>query len=270
MIAQLLALASQSRLPQSLLLYGPAPMAVEKSAHDFLMSLFCQTSNACRQCAECRSFLIGEHPEVFHLTSEAGAAIKIADVRSAMEHLGWHSSVRADGRKSWRVVWLSQAENLTEQAANAILKTVEEPPEGALILVTARHPRNLLPTLRSRLLALRIQGHEPVVGISSDMHAAINELLCSRGAAETLFPAEQIARQGRMKAGEFAAGVELVLNDVYREVLFEKHVVPHLVDKIAARRRTLMELHQLARRKRVALNTQLAAEMTGAALEKYL
>jgi DNA polymerase-3 subunit delta' len=281
LLQSLMELSRSDRMPQSLLLYGPAPAAVESCARDFLMNLFCQspasgpdTSGPCGGCCECRSFQIGEHPEVFSLGAavEDGQpsteSIKIEQVRHAIEHVGWHSAVRADGRKAWRVVWLRQAENLTEQAANALLKTVEEPPEGALILITSRHPRNLLPTLRSRLLALRIPGREPVADLPPAMRAAIAELLRSPLAAASLAPAEQIARQGRMKAGEFAAGTELMLNELYRES-FASGRTALLVEKLSSRRITLSRLHQLARRQRIALNTQLAAEMIGAAPGRF-
>ena len=277
MIPPLLELSRSNRMPQSLLLYGPAPAVVEASARQFLMSLFCQVpfqksddGVPCGCCSECRSFLMGEHPEVLQIGGpvEDGQpsteSIKIERVRSAIEHLGWHSAVRTDGRKAWRVVWLRQAENLTEQAANALLKTVEEPPEGALILVTARHPRNLLATLRSRLLALRIPGREAVPEIGPAIHDAISELLLSQMAADALVPAEQIARQGRMKAGEFAAGAEIVLNELYREY-FANGRAALLLDKVGPRRNTLSQLHKWARRQKIVLNTQLAAEMTGAA-----
>ena len=280
-IQSLMDLSRSDRMPQSLMLYGPAPAAVESCARNFLMNLFCQSSASradssgpCGQCCECRSFQIGEHPEVFSLGAavEDGQpsteSIKIEQVRHAIEHVGWHSAVRGDGRKSWRVIWLRQAENLTDQAANALLKTVEEPPEGALILITSRHPRNLLPTLRSRLLALRIPGREPMADVPPAMRAAIAELIRAPLAAASLAPAEHIARQGRMKAGEFAAGTELMLNELYRES-FAGGRTALLVEKISSRRQTLSRLHQLARRQRIALNTQLAAEMVGAAPVRF-
>ena len=182
-LASLMDLSRAGRMPQSVLLYGPAAPGVEQAASELLGSLFCASTSGhpCGQCADCRALANGDHPEVFAVgDGQTGEAIRIDVVREAIEHLGWHSSVRADGRPSWRVVWLRQAENLTEQAANALLKTLEEPPGGALLLLTSRHPRNLLPTLRSRLLAIRIPGRESAIEMTDEIRSNVRDLLTAR------------------------------------------------------------------------------------------
>lgn len=280
-LASLLNMSRKGNLPQSVLLYGPSVTLVEQAARELLGGLFCSASagaRGCGQCADCRSMASGEHPEIFEIgggvlheaaknESAKSETIKIDAVREAIDHLAWHSSVRADGRPSWRVVWLHQAENLTEQAANALLKTLEEPPEGAFLLLTSRHPRNLMPTLRSRLLSLRVAGREAASEVPAAVRETVRELLTARNVAASLAPAEKLARQGRMKPAEFAACAEMILNDIYREALAgdpAKTVgIEALVSMAGTRRRTLSQLHQLARRQRIALNTQFAAEMTG-------
>ena len=269
-LASLVGMARSGRLPQSILLYGPAAQGVEVAAMDLLGSLFCVSApaRACGQCADCRALASDDHPEVFTVGEGVpGEAIRIDAVREAIDHLGWHSAVRADGRPSWRVVWLRHAENLTDQAANALLKTLEEPPRGAMLLLTSRHPRNLLPTLRSRLLAIRVPGRDPVVELPDEIRSTVRELLTARNVAAALAPAEKLARQGRMKPAEFAACAEMTLNELYREALGSGPAGSGpgeaLVSSAGTRRRTLSQLHQLARRRRIALNTQFAAEMTG-------
>lgn len=283
-IKSLLRLAGEDRLPQSILLYGPSAHEVDGAARDFLAALVCSSHRAqvaCGECADCRALIAGEHPEILDAggreAGESAAAIKVDEIRAAIEHLAWHSSVRADRRRAWRVVWLRDAANLTEQAANAFLKTLEEPPAGSLVLVTARHPGSLLPTLRSRLLALRIPGREAVVEFPAEVRAAVRDVIAARGVAAALAPAEKLARQARVRPGDFAACAELTLNGIYREALVaaaEKvtgdlsPLSPALIEEVlvkrsGSRRQTLSQLHQLARRQRIAMNTQLAAEMAG-------
>ncbi|MEY4630880.1 MAG: polymerase delta prime subunit [Pseudomonadota bacterium] len=259
-VKSLLALAGNGRMPASLLLYGAHAGSVRSAAHQLLTALFCP--RLCGDCADCRAMVTGEHPEVFALPEED--AVKIDQVRAAIAHLDLYSSSRADGRRGWRVIVLPQAERLTEQAANALLKTVEEPPEGALILVTARHPRNLLPTLRSRLLALRIPGSAEVDEPAPEVLAAITGVLASGPSAAALSSAEKVARQFKLKAGEFSALAELALNGIYHQSLSagaNPATRNSQVEVMGPRRRLLGELHKLARARNIALNTQLAAEM---------
>ncbi len=258
-------LLHKGRLPQSLLLYGANSTAVEEAAQELLMALFCPS--LCRACVDCRSVISGIHPELFLLPS--GEPIKIDAVRNALGHLDVHASVRGDGGRGWRVILLQNAQNLTEQAANALLKTVEEPPPGAFILVTARHPRNLLPTLRSRLLAIRIPGAVEPPPVPQEILDPVNQILLAKSIADALVPADRIARQGRMKAGEFAEFAEIALRGVYQKALIiEDSGVKGAQALVAGSRRALLSrLHRYARGRNLALNTQLAAELSASFLD---
>lgn len=264
-VKSLVELADKGRLPQSLLLYGAHPRTVQLAAQELLVRLFCPAG--CGSCADCRGFLSGNHPEVVKLP--AGEPVRIDAVREALGHLDVHASVRAGGKRGWRIIWLEEAENLTDQAANALLKTVEEPPSGALVIVTARHPRNLLPTLRSRLLAMRVPGVAEPAQVPAEMLDAVSQILAAKSMAGALAPAERIARQGRLKAGEFAELAERALRGIYQKALAANDGASKAAQAAAAgnRRELLSRLHRYARGRNLALNTQLAAELSASFMD---
>lgn len=111
--------------------------------------LICQQRNgekSCGECHSCRLMLAGNHPDYHVLTPEKGkSSLGIEPIRQVIEIL--YSHAQQGGAK---VVWLSQAELLTEAAANALLKTLEEPPANTFFLLACREPSRLLATLRSR------------------------------------------------------------------------------------------------------------------------
>ncbi|WP_411704352.1 DNA polymerase III subunit delta' [Edaphovirga cremea] len=105
-----------------------------------------QGEKSCGQCHSCRLMLAGNHPDWHVLAPEKGkASLGVDAVRQVVEKLYTHA--QQGGAK---VVWLAQAELLTEAAANALLKTLEEPPEKTYFLIGCQEPSRLLATLRSR------------------------------------------------------------------------------------------------------------------------
>lgn len=103
---------------------------------------------SCGSCHACQLMQAGTHPDWYRLEAEKGkSALGIDAVRSVTEKLYHHS--QQGGAK---VVWLPDAGQLTEAAANALLKTLEEPPKNTWFLLSCHEPSRLLATLRSRCL----------------------------------------------------------------------------------------------------------------------
>ncbi|MFK8259137.1 DNA polymerase III subunit delta' [Erwinia sp. AnSW2-5] len=103
---------------------------------------------SCGECHACQLMLAGTHPDWYRLEAEKGkSSLGIDAVRSVTEKLYHHA--QQGGAK---VVWLPDAGQLTEAAANALLKTLEEPPKNTWFLLSSHEPSRLLPTLRSRCL----------------------------------------------------------------------------------------------------------------------
>jgi DNA polymerase III delta' subunit len=111
--------------------------------------LMCQQPQGVKSCGQCRSCQLMQaetHPDYYTLEPEKGkSTLGIDAVRAVSEKL--YERARLGGAK---VVWLKDAAQLTEAAANALLKTLEEPPGNTWFLLSCREPGRLLATLRSR------------------------------------------------------------------------------------------------------------------------
>ncbi|MEG5551940.1 DNA polymerase III subunit delta' [Enterobacter wuhouensis] len=112
----------------------------------FLMCQQPEGHKSCGKCRGCQLMQAGTHPDYYTLEPEKGkSTLGIDAVREVSEKLYEHA--RLGGAK---VVWLKDAAILTEAAANALLKTLEEPPEKTWFFLSCREPGRLLATLRSR------------------------------------------------------------------------------------------------------------------------
>jgi len=126
--------------------------------------LICQRPQgikSCGQCHSCRLMLAGTHPDFYQPEPEKGRlSLGVDSIRQIIDPLYNHA--QQGGAK---VVWLPQSELLTEQAANALLKTLEEPPERTYFLLGCREPSRLLPTLRSRCLYWHLAPVDEAAGL---------------------------------------------------------------------------------------------------------
>ena len=108
----------------------------------------------CGECQSCKWIEANQHPDVTLLSPEEDSEyIKIEPVRALVADL----ALTAHGR-GYKVAILSPADALYPNAANSLLKTLEEPPPRTLLLLVTSQPARLLPTLRSRCSRLRLAG----------------------------------------------------------------------------------------------------------------
>ncbi|WP_241721753.1 DNA polymerase III subunit delta' [Raoultella sp. HC6] len=112
----------------------------------YLMCRQPEGHKSCGHCHSCQLMQAGTHPDYYTLVPEKGkSALGIDAVRDVNEKL--YERSRLGGAK---VVWISDAALLTDAAANALLKTLEEPPENTWFFLACQEPARLLATLRSR------------------------------------------------------------------------------------------------------------------------
>lgn len=161
--------------------------------------LLCQQPDGHKSCGHCRGCQLmqaGTHPDYYALTPEKGkSTLGIDAVREVSEKLYEHA--RLGGAK---VVWIPDAALLTDAAANALLKTLEEPPEQTWFFLASREPARLLATLRSRcrLHHLAVPGEQYAIAwlareVTMSQDALLTALrLCagSPGAAQELLQSE--------------------------------------------------------------------------------
>lgn len=154
-------------LPHALLLHGPKGLGKRTLAMAWIQMLLCERGEgvACGVCAACHWFGAGNHPDFLvvepeQTPNEGGESskdnpgqtgISIAQVRGACDflHIGAH-------RAGLRIVMICPAEGMNLAAANALLKTLEEPPPGALLVLLSHQSAKLPATIRSRCHALRL------------------------------------------------------------------------------------------------------------------
>ena len=141
------------RVPQALLLAGPASVGKTSLARFFAQSLNCwePSSRPCGTCLSCRKIDSGNHPDV-RIFDREDEAIKIDSIRELQREL---SLSPVEGR--FRVVVLSHFERATRSAANALLKTLEEPAPQVVIVLTVTDPGALLPTIVSRCQVITLR-----------------------------------------------------------------------------------------------------------------
>lgn len=142
-------LAGRSRHAHAYLLHGPAGIGKRALAERLMRRLLCQRPvglDACGQCKACHLLAAGTHPDNFILEpEEADKPIKVDQVRELVDFVV--QTAQLGGRK---VVLLEPAEAMNLNAANALLKSLEEPSGDTVLLLVSHQPSRLLPTIKSR------------------------------------------------------------------------------------------------------------------------
>lgn len=150
---------THGNLSHAYLFYGPESIGKKRTAFELARALNCPESGpreACGHCTSCRKIPQGLHPDVFFLEPQKKsdavreAWIRIEQVRDLQKKLGF---LPYEGRT--KVVIVDAVDRMNPQAANAFLKTLEEPPSATVCLLLTDQPQQLLPTLVSRCQGIR-------------------------------------------------------------------------------------------------------------------
>jgi len=169
-------LADRARMPHALLVHGPAGIGKLEFARALGAGILCESPRnglACGQCPSCHWFSQGNHPDYREIVPEAAmddepgegeaeaspkaekaksVVIKIDQVRAIADFISLSTH-----RAGHRVLLLHPAESMQPAAANALLKTLEEPPPGTLIILVSGQPARMLATIRSRCRLLPLK-----------------------------------------------------------------------------------------------------------------
>ena len=176
---------------------GPPGSGRSSAAVAFACALIC-SSDGCGTCAECRAAKAGTHADVEIIRTE-GLSIKIEEIRELLTRVAW-----APAMGGWRVVVMEDADRLTESAANALLKAIEEPGNRTVWLLCAPTLHDVLPTIRSRCRHLQL-----VTPSAKD----VAEVLINReGVSPAMADYAARASQGHIGRARYLAGDETIRN----------------------------------------------------------
>jgi DNA polymerase-3 subunit delta' len=137
-------------LPHALLLSGVEHIGKKQFANELAQSLLClnpsSDHHACGECKSCKLYQAQSHPDHHHVKLLEGKKdIPIGQIREVIEFVNLSHSI-----SSFKTIVIDTAEKMNKNAANSVLKTLEEPAHNTIIVLESSQPKQLLPTIRSR------------------------------------------------------------------------------------------------------------------------
>ena len=124
-------------------------------AYLFAMTLLCEEGGEepCNTCHSCRQAETGNHPDIIRVTHEKPNSISVDDIREQVNN----TIMIKPYQGPYKVYIIDHADLMTPQAQNALLKTIEEPPQYAVLMLLTENAEALLPTINSRCVMLRLR-----------------------------------------------------------------------------------------------------------------
>ncbi len=183
---------------------GPPGSGRSSAAVAFAQALICP-HQGCGACNECQSAATGGHPDVEVIRTE-GLSIKVEEIRELLTRVAWAPSMGG-----WRVVVMEDADRLTESAANALLKAIEEPGTRTVWLLCAPTLHDVLPTIRSRCRHLQMR--------TPSIEAVTQVLIRRDNISPTMADFAARVSQGHIGRAKFLATTESVRSN--RKVIMQ-------------------------------------------------
>ena len=143
------------KISHAYILTGEAGMGRKSIANAFAMTLLCEKggSEPCMSCHSCKQVMSGNHPDLIYVTHEKQGSIGVDDVREQI-----NDTIMIRPYSSYYKIYIvDEAEKMTVQAQNALLKTIEEPPSYAVIILITTNQEAFLPTILSRCVQMKLK-----------------------------------------------------------------------------------------------------------------
>ncbi|MCI6888281.1 MAG: DNA polymerase III subunit delta' [Lachnospiraceae bacterium] len=143
------------KVSHAYILTGEAGMGRKSLANAFALALLCEKGGKepCMQCHACKQVLSDNHPDLIHVTHEKPNSIGVDDIREQI-----NDTIMVRPYSSYYKIYIvDEAEKMTQQAQNALLKTIEEPPSYAIILLLTTNQEAFLPTILSRCVQMKLK-----------------------------------------------------------------------------------------------------------------
>jgi len=141
------------RVPHAVLLSGSNGLGKLALARNMAHMALCENlsdSGPCKECSACHLFTANNHPD-FTMVSAEKSIIKVDQIRKLTQKI-----ILSSTKGLFRVIIVENAEQMNKAAANALLKTLEEPPEKVVIILTTSEVGSLLPTIKSRCVKINV------------------------------------------------------------------------------------------------------------------
>ncbi|MGO0058502.1 DNA polymerase III subunit delta' [Brevibacillus fluminis] len=186
------------RLAHAYLFAGPKGVGKKRIALHLAKAIFCVnlSADACGACVQCRRIDAGNHPDV-HYISPDGASIKIDQVRALQKEMAMRAV-----ESSHKVYVIEHVDKMTVQAANSLLKFLEEPPAGVVALLLTENAHSILPTILSRCQTISFAPLQPEVitqrliaeGIASGLAQVASQITANLDEARVLCQSDWFAQ----------------------------------------------------------------------------
>lgn len=146
---------SQKKISHAYIIQGERFSGKEFIAKTFAAALQCETAgvNPCGECHSCRQCMSGNQPDIIYVGHEKPNSIGVEDVRS---QINGDIAIKPYAGP-YKIYIINDGEKMTPQAQNALLKTLEEPPAYAVLLILTTNLEALLPTILSRCVVLHMK-----------------------------------------------------------------------------------------------------------------
>ena len=211
------------RIANAYIFCGSEGIGKRLAALNFAKAINCPRpigESGCDSCPSCAKIASLNHPDVFLASPEkTGGSVKIDDIRAIIEDVGLKPY---EAKK--KVYIIDEANSLTEEAANALLKTLEEPSADATLILITESPAGLLPTIRSRCQVVKFFALDCAIvkeilmkdhGLDEVMAHVLANISCGR-----------MSQALRFKDGDFFRKRESMINalssDAFSDLDFDK------------------------------------------------
>ena len=146
---------SMDQVTHAYILNGERGAGKKLLAKLFATTLLCEEGgpDPCNTCHSCRQAESGNHPDIIWVTHEKPNSISVDDIREQVNH----TIMIKPYQGPYKVYVIDHADIMTPQAQNALLKTIEEPPQYAVIMLLTENAEMLLPTITSRCVMLKLR-----------------------------------------------------------------------------------------------------------------
>ncbi len=207
-------LAERRRLPQSVMLTGGSEPLREKCAKELAAAAICTAKNGipCGKCADCRKVKAGTHPDVIRVVPDGSRkTLSIDNVRNNVRDTLWIAPNEAENK----IYVFPDADELSMQVQNALLKSVEEPPEFVMFIFLAARRESFLPTVISRttefvLGELSVSSSKKTDDTASAVASSVIAALCSGNEYDIMICAAAMQKNRKLMKRVAAKIVETV------------------------------------------------------------